>query len=86
MYLQKMVSIFHKDYLETSTVTSAFLDSTPLMAKLTIKLFTKRKQGQPVKGATKRVKWDNNQVSSIFNGARSWQMKDFFIDNIYTTP
>ena len=45
MHLWKMVSIFYKDYPEKPTATSAPLDSAPPMAKPTIQLPAKRKQG-----------------------------------------
>ena len=43
MHLRKIISSFHKDHSEKSIVTSAPLDSTPPMAKLTIRLSAKRK-------------------------------------------
>ena len=49
MHLRKMVSTFHKDHLEMSTVTSAPLDSALPMAKPMIQLPTKRKQGRLIK-------------------------------------
>ena len=58
MYLRKMVSIFHMNYPEKPTVTSALLDSAPPMAKPTVQLSTKRKRGRPTGRAKKRcVKW-----------------------------
>lgn len=44
MHLQKMVSLFYKDYLEKLTVTLVFLDSALSIAKPTVKFFTKWKQ------------------------------------------
>ena len=38
MHLWKMISTFYKDHLEKPTVTSPPLDSTPPMAKLSVKL------------------------------------------------
>ena len=56
MHLRKMVSTFHKDHPEKPTATSASLNSVPPMAKPTIQLPAKRKQGQPTGRAKKRAK------------------------------
>ena len=57
MQLRKMISTFYKDHLKKLLVTLTPLDSTPPMAKPTIQLPTKWKQGQPAKKrATKCVK------------------------------
>ena len=45
LHLRKIVSTLHKDHLEKSTITSTPLDSTLPMAKPTIQLSIKRKQG-----------------------------------------
>ena len=62
MHLWKMISTFHKDHSEKSTVTSSLLDSAPPMAKPSVKrpvkLSTKQKWGRPI-GSTKQAKeWD----------------------------
>lgn len=43
MYIQRIVNILHKDYLEKLIVTSTFLDFILPMAKLTVKFPTKQK-------------------------------------------
>ena len=63
IHLQKMVSTFHKDQPEKSTVTLAPLDSALPMAKPTIKLPVKQKQEQPIGRVKKRVKWGNKEES-----------------------
>ena len=59
MHLRKMISTFHKDYLEKPTTTSLLLNSVPPMAKPSIKPpvkpSAKQKQGRLI-GSTKRVK------------------------------
>ena len=59
--LRKIVSTFHKDHPEKPIATSAPLDSAPPMAKPTIKLPAKRKQGQPTGRAKKRIKWGDKE-------------------------
>ena len=49
MYLQKMISTFHKDHLEKPTTTSLRFSFAPLMTKPSVKpakLSAKRKQGR----------------------------------------
>ena len=56
IYLQKMVSIFHKNYPEKPTATLVPLDFAPPMAKPIVKLPAKQKQRRLAKNITKRVK------------------------------
>ena len=56
MHLRKMVSTFHKDHQEKPIATSKPLDSALPMAKPTIQLSIKRKQGRPIRRAKKRAK------------------------------
>ena len=55
IYLWNMVSTFHKEHSKKPTVTSAPLNSVPLMAKLTIQLSAKWKQERPTRRANKRI-------------------------------
>ena len=58
IHLRKMISTFYKDYPEKPTATSSPFDSTPPMAKLSVKPVkhsAKQKQSRPI-GSTKRVK------------------------------
>ncbi len=63
LHLRKLISTFHHDYLEKPTVTSPPIDSTPPMARPTVKPSAeassiKRKQGRPAKanGTNKHAK------------------------------
>ena len=56
MHIRKMINTFHKGHPEKSTATSAPLDITPLMARPTVNLPTKQKQGQLTRRAKKCVK------------------------------
>ena len=53
IYLRKIINIFHRDYLEKPTVTSAFLDSVPPMAKPTIHLSPKQMWRQVIRRTKK---------------------------------
>ena len=56
-HLRKLICLFHKDHPDKPTATSPAIDTAPPMARSTVKLPAKQKQGQPAKGrATKRVK------------------------------
>ena len=56
-HLKKLISCFHKEHPEKPTVTSTPIDSTPPMARPTVRLtIFKRKQGQPTGGTSKRAK------------------------------
>ena len=57
MHLRKIVNTFHKVYLEKLTVTSAPLDSALPMAKPTIYLSMKQKQGQLTRHPKNRAKY-----------------------------
>ena len=80
MHLRKMVSTFYKGHPEKPIVTSAPLDSAPPMAKSTIQLLAKQKQGRSTGCAEKRAKWDNKEETTRKNPsrcgfrARSWQV------------
>ena len=70
MYLQKMISTFHKDHPEKPTATSLSLDSTPPMAKSSVKPpvkpFMKQKRNRLI-GATKQAnEWDIGQWGFSF--------------------
>ncbi len=54
IHLRKLISTFHKEYLEKPTATSLALDSAPPMARPTISKKPKRKRGRPSKRANKR--------------------------------
>ncbi len=54
IHLRKLISTFHKEYLEKPTATSPPLDSTSLMARSTIPKEPKRKRGRPSKGVNKQ--------------------------------
>lgn len=56
MYLEKMISTFYKDYPNKPITISLLTDSTPLMAKLSVSLGKKWKQGCFVKNIKKQVK------------------------------
>ena len=75
IHFRKLVSNFHKNYPEKPTAISSPLDSALLMAKPTIQLSTKRKQGQPTGCAKKRAKWGNKEEfeSVWLSRAKSWQ-------------
>ena len=64
MHLSKMISTFYKDHSEKATATFPPFDSTPPMAKPSVKPAkpsAKRKQGRPT-GSTKQAKeWDIRQ-------------------------
>ena len=64
MHLRSMISIFHKDYPEKLTAISILLDSAPPMAKPTIQLSAKQKQGQLTRYAKKRAKWDDKEEAT----------------------
>ena len=55
MHLRKIVSTFHKDYLEKPKAILAPLDFAPPMAKQTIQLPAKWKQRRPIQCAKKRA-------------------------------
>ena len=58
-HLRKLISLFHKDYLDKPMATSLAIDTAPPMARPTVKFtkLPKRKRGEPAKKrATKRVK------------------------------
>ena len=61
MHLRMMVSTFYNDHLKNLTAISAPLDSISPMAKPTILLLTKRKQGRSTECAKKRAKWGNKE-------------------------
>lgn len=51
-YLQKFISIFHKEHLDKPIATSTLVNSVPLMARPIVKLevsITKQKCGRPAK-------------------------------------
>ena len=58
--LRKLISLFHKDYLEKPTATFSQINSTPAMArpivKLTAKSTIKQKQSRPANSATNKPK------------------------------
>ena len=83
MHLRKMVSTFHRDYLEKPTATSALLDSVPPIAKSTTQLYTKRKRGQPIERIKKHAKWGDKEKATRKNpsqcGSRArsrWVVRD----------
>ena len=43
-HLRKLISLFHKNYPDKLTTTFPVIDTTPLMARLIVKLPTKQKQ------------------------------------------
>ena len=57
-HLRKLISLFHKDYLDKPTTTSPAIDTTPPMARPTVKPTRplKRKQGQLTRRNKKRAK------------------------------
>ena len=57
-HLRKLVSIFHKDYLNKLTATSPPMDLAPPIAKRTAppNVNGKRKRGQPVGSMRKKAK------------------------------
>ena len=58
MHLQKMISIFYKDYSKKQTVIFFPLNSAPSMTKPSVKLSTKQKQSH-LTGSMKQIKkWD----------------------------
>ena len=56
MYLQKIVSTFHKYYPEKPTAILVSLDFALPIAKPIVKLPTKRKQRRLAKSTTKQIK------------------------------
>ena len=77
-HLKKLISLFHKDYLNKSTATSPTINTAPPMArpmiKLTVKLTEspKQKRGQLANSTNKRAKknWDTFDFYHIFG--RIW--------------
>ena len=69
MHLRKIISTFHKDYLEKPMATSPPLNSAPPMAKPSVKLVklsAKQKQGC-LTGSMKQAKeWDIGQWDFFF--------------------
>ena len=59
-YLKKLISLFYKDHLEKPTVIFLLVNSTPPMARPTVKPIakstTKRKRGWPANSGNKRAK------------------------------
>ena len=59
-HLRKLIRLFHKDHPRKPTANSPPINSTPPMAKLTVKptakSTTKRKRGRPANSANKQVK------------------------------
>ena len=55
-YLWKLLSKFYHKNPDKLTATSPPIDTAPLMAKPTIQLPTKWKQGQPIRRVKKRAK------------------------------
>ena len=56
-HLRKLINSFYKDHLGKPIATFPAIDTAPSIARPTVKLPAKQKQGQPAKGrATKRVK------------------------------
>ena len=55
MHLRKMVRTFYKDHSKKPRMTSAPLDSAPLIAKPTTQLSAKQKRGRPIGRATKHT-------------------------------
>ena len=62
-YLKKLICLFHTNYLDKPTTTFEAIDTTPLIAKPTIKSAAnlaikpaKQKQGQPANSSNKQVK------------------------------
>ena len=54
IHLQKLISIFYKEYLEKLTVTSLPLDFVSSIARLLVPKELKQKHGRPSKRANKR--------------------------------
>ena len=65
MHLRKMVSTFYKDHLEKPIVIIVPPDSTLPMAKPTIQLPTKQKQGQAIRRVKKHAKWGDKKKSEL---------------------
>ena len=61
--LRKMISTFYKDYPEKLTAISVPQDSALLMAKPTIQLSMKQKQGQLIEHTKKCTKWGDKEKS-----------------------
>ena len=76
-YLKKLISSFYKDYLERPTATSPPINSTPLIARPTVKPTTKRKQGGPAKGASKEAKKNWMKLAYV-------PVKSSFFQNLIT--
>ena len=57
-YFRKLISLFHKDYLDKPTTTSSAIDIAPPMARPTVKPTEppKQKQGRPANSTNKRAK------------------------------
>ena len=57
-HLRKLISSFHKDHFDKPMVTSPTIDTTPPMARLTVKPTEplKRKRGRPTGRVKKRTK------------------------------
>lgn len=69
IYLQKLVNTFYKGYLEKPIAISVPLDFVSSIAKPTIKLPIKWKQGRLAKSTTKYIKKEDKEsiwVSTVF--------------------
>ena len=80
MHLRKIVSTFYKDHPKMLTAISASLDFALLMAKPTIQLPVKQKQGRPIERVMKFVKWGDKEEairknpSQYSSSAKSWRV------------
>ena len=89
LHLCKLITTFHRDYLERSTATSPPIDSASPMARPTVKpraeaTSTKQKRGRPTKanGTSKRAKksWTSSFLSRFWpcldNRQKTHQSRD----------
>lgn len=74
-YLQRLLSIFHKEHLKKPTITSPLVSSTAPMAKFMIKpssesLTAKQKRGRPAKTIDVKKYTKKSQISKFRFGTR----------------
>ena len=68
-HLRKLISLFHEDHSNKPTATFPAINTAPPIARLTVKLPAKRKQGQPTGHAKKRAKWSDKEETT----KKRWQ-------------
>ena len=82
-HLKKLISFFHKNYLEKPTATSPPIDFVPLIAKSIVKSTTKQTRGRLAKSTSKRAK--KNWMKLAYMPVKSFSSQNLITDRPHST-